>query len=79
MSGRKSVLELEVATIADIKAGLTAWNAVLTHFQEAEGLPKGLTKLHVVPVTLDDRRGLEKMVVLQFIAPRSCWIDCWKC
>jgi len=72
---RRSILEVEVTNLHEVKALLRTWEEVLMRFYWPKEAPQGLSEFHLVNVTLDKRQGPEEVVLLQLMAPEQSYLD----
>lgn len=75
MEFKKSILEIEVSTLDEVKVLLRIWEEVLMRFYWPKEAPRGLTEYHLVNISLDKRQGPEEVVLLQFMAPEQSYLD----
>lgn len=75
MKFKKSILEVEVTNLDEVKVLLRTWEEVLTRFYWPKKAPRGLTEFHLVNVILDKRHASEEVVLLQFLAPDQNYLD----
>jgi len=75
MQFKKSILEVEVTNLEEVKVLLRTWEEVLIRFYWPKEPPRGLTEYHLVNVILDKRHAPEEKVLVQFLAPQQSYLD----